>query len=135
MYQSKYNEGCFIDGSVPASVELCFRLISFVTYTLIQPMLFSDVTMRVIETKEGCVLEVTVKPRSRNFKVTVEGEDIVVSCTEEPVKGKANKEIIKEFSKMFHRQVELVSGFASREKRLLVKNAKRIEVEEFVKRC
>jgi uncharacterized protein (TIGR00251 family) len=98
-------------------------------------MQFSDMTMRVTETKEGCVLEVTVKPRSRNFKVTVKGEDIVVSCTEEPVKGKVNKEIVKEFSKMFHRQVELVSGFASREKRLLVKNAKKIEVEEFLKRC
>lgn len=98
-------------------------------------MQFSDVTMRVTETKEGCVLEVTVKPRQRNFKVTVEGEDIAVFCTEEPVKGKANKEIIKELSKMFHRQVELVSGFASREKRLLVKNVKKIEVEEFLKRC
>jgi uncharacterized protein (TIGR00251 family) len=98
-------------------------------------MQFSDVMMRVTETKEGCVLEVTVKLRSRNFKVTVEGGDIVVSCTEEPVKGKVNKEIVKEFSKMFHRQVELVSGFASREKRLLVKNVKKIEVEEFLKRC
>jgi uncharacterized protein (TIGR00251 family) len=98
-------------------------------------MQFSDVTMRVTETKEGCVLEVTVKSRSRNFKVTVEGEGIIVFCTEEPVKGKANKEIIKELSKMFHRQVELVSGFASREKRLLVKNVKKIEVEEFLKRC
>jgi uncharacterized protein (TIGR00251 family) len=92
-------------------------------------------TMCVTETKEGCVLEVTVKPRSRNFKVTVEGEGITVFCTEEPVKGKANKEIVKEFSKMFQRQVELVSGFASREKRFLVKNVKKIEVEEFLKRC
>jgi hypothetical protein len=98
-------------------------------------MLFSDMTMRVIETKEGCVLEVTVKPRSRNFKIVAEGEGITVFCTEEPVKGKANKEIIKELSKMFHRQVELVSGFTSREKRLLVKNVKKIEVEEFLKRC
>ena len=98
-------------------------------------MQFSGIMMRVTETKEGCVLEVTVKLRSRNFKVTVEGEDIAVFCTEEPVKGKANKEIIKELSKMFHRQVELVSGFASREKRLLVKNVKKIEVEEFLKRC
>jgi len=98
-------------------------------------MQLSGIMMCVTETKEGCVLEVTVKPRSRNFKVTVEGEDIAVFCTEEPVKGKANKEIIKELSKMFHRQVELVSGFASREKRLLVKNVKKIEVEEFLKRC
>lgn len=98
-------------------------------------MQFSGIMMRVTETKEGCVLEVTVKLRSSNFKVTVEGEDIVVFCTEEPVKGKANKEIIREFSKMFHRQVELVSGFASREKRLLVKNVKKIEVEEFLERC
>jgi len=98
-------------------------------------MQFSGIMMCVTETKEGCVLEVTVKPRSRNFKIADEGECIIVFCTEEPAKGKANKEIIKELSKMFHRQVELVSGFASREKRLLVKNVKKIEVEEFLKRC
>ncbi len=67
--------------------------------------------MRVTETEGGCILEVAVKPRSRSFKVIIDGESIVVFCTEEPVKGRVNKEIIKELSRVFHRKVELVSGY------------------------
>jgi uncharacterized protein (TIGR00251 family) len=88
----------------------------------------------VIETKEGCILEVTVKPRAREFKVSVEGEDIIVFCTEEPVKGKVNKEIVKEFSRLFHSQVKLISGFSSKEKRLLLRGVLKNDVETFLKR-
>lgn len=89
--------------------------------------------IRVIETKEGCILEVTVKPRARDFKVSVEGEDIIVFCTEEPVKGKVNKEIVKEFSRLFHTQATLISGFSSKEKRLLLKGLQKNDVETFLK--
>jgi uncharacterized protein (TIGR00251 family) len=88
----------------------------------------------VIETKEGCILEVIVKPRARGFKVSVEGEDIIVFCTEEPVKGKVNKEIVKEFSRLFRTQVTLISGFSSKEKRLLLKGVQKNDVETFLKR-
>lgn len=78
-------------------------------------------------------MEVAVKPRSRSFKVTIDGENIVVFCTEEPVKGRVNKEIIKELSRLFHRKVELVSGFSSREKKLLVRDITKSEIEVFLK--
>lgn len=78
-------------------------------------------------------MEVAVKPRSRSFKVTIDGENIVVFCTEEPVKGRVNKEIVKELSRLFHRQVELVSGFSSREKKLLVRDITKSEIEVFLK--
>jgi uncharacterized protein len=89
--------------------------------------------MHVTETEGGCILEVAVKPRSRSFKVTIDGENIVVFCTEEPVKGRVNKEIIKELSRLFHRKVELVSGFSSREKKLLVRDITKSEIEVFLK--
>lgn len=85
--------------------------------------------MKVTETKEGCVLEILVKPRCKAFKVVVEGDDIIVLCREEPAKGKVNREIIKELSKLFHKRVELVSGFSSRQKRLLVRGIGKNEVE------
>ena len=47
--------------------------------------------------------------------------EIVVYSTEEPVKGKVNKEIIKEFTKILHSKVEIASGFTSKEKQLLIK--------------
>ena len=89
--------------------------------------------MRVTEIEGGCILEVTVKPRSRAFKVAIEGENIVVFCTEEPVKGQVNKEIIKELTRLIHRKVELVSGFSSREKKLVVRDITKSEIEVFLK--
>jgi len=78
-------------------------------------------------------MEIFVKPKSRDFKIMIEADEIVVFCREEPVEGKVNKEIIKELSKLFHRKVELVSGFSSRQKRLLIVEAKKNEVEQALK--
>ncbi len=90
--------------------------------------------MKVQETKQGVILEVSVKPRSKEFKIMVEGDEIVVFCREEPVKGKVNKELIKELSRLFHRKMELVSGFTSKQKRLLIKDAEKSEVENVLLR-
>ncbi|MDH7563687.1 MAG: DUF167 family protein [Candidatus Bathyarchaeota archaeon] len=81
------------------------------------------------ETKEGIVLEVFVKPKSREFRIAVEADGIVVFCTEEPVEGRVNKELVKELSRLFGKRVELVSGFSSRQKRLLIRGMDRNEVE------
>ena len=85
--------------------------------------------MKVIETKDGLILEVLVRPRSRAFRLVAEGDEIVVFCREEPAKGRANKEIINEFSKLFHRRVEIISGFSSRHKKLLIWGAKSGDVD------
>jgi uncharacterized protein (TIGR00251 family) len=88
--------------------------------------------MKIVETKEGVTLEVFVKPKSREFKIAIEADEIVIFCTEEPVKGKVNKEIIKQLGKLFHKTVELVSGSTSRQKRLLVRNMEKSEVEKLL---
>jgi len=85
--------------------------------------------MKTLETDVGLIIDVFVKPKSKSFKVVVEADEIVIFCEEEPSKGKVNKEIIKELSRLLHRKVELVSGFGSRQKRLLIKGAKKSEVE------
>lgn len=77
--------------------------------------------MKLTETKDGIVLEVFVKPNSPRFSLAVEGDEVVVRCTDEPVKGKVNKELVKELGKLFRAQVELVSGATSKQKRLLIK--------------
>lgn len=89
--------------------------------------------MKLSEAKDGVVLEVFVKPNSQKFEVVVEGDEVVVRCTEEPVKGKVNKEIIREFSKLFHTPVELVSGATSKQKRFLIKSITKSEVEHILK--
>lgn len=90
--------------------------------------------MKVFETKDGCILEVSVKPRSKEFKVVVEENAIVVFCKEDPVKGRVNKELVKELSRVFHRPVELVSGFSSRDKRVLIRGVHRSEIDACLKR-
>jgi uncharacterized protein (TIGR00251 family) len=90
--------------------------------------------LRAVETKEGVLLDVHVKPRSGKFKAVVEGDDIMVYCSEEPQGGRVNRELAKELSRLFHKKVELVSGFTSKDKRLLVRNAVRSEVEQLLTR-
>jgi len=79
------------------------------------------------ETAEGVVLDVYVKPKSKKFQVEVDGDGVVVSCREAPVKGKVNRELVKKLSRFFDRRVEIVSGVSSRKKKLLIRD---IEAEE-----
>jgi len=85
--------------------------------------------MKICETKDGLILEVFVKPKSREFRIVEEGEEIVVYCRAEPLRGKVNKELIKELSRLFHKKVEIISGFTSRQKKVLIRGAAKSEVE------
>jgi uncharacterized protein len=88
--------------------------------------------MSISETKDGVIITIFVKPNSQKFYVEIEGNEIVVHGTEEPVKGKVNKEIIKEFTKLLHAKVELASGFTSKEKKLFVKGMGKQQAEELL---
>jgi uncharacterized protein (TIGR00251 family) len=87
--------------------------------------------MKLTETKDGIIIEVFVKPNQPRFRIEVDDE-IVVFSTEEPVKSKVNKEIIKQLSKLFHAKVELVSGAVSKQKQLLVKGVEKSEIERLL---
>ena len=84
------------------------------------------------ETAQGVVLDVNVKPKSKKFWVDLDGDEIVVFCREAPVRSKVNKELLKQFSHLFCRRVELVSGFTSRQKRLLISGIKMEEVNQIL---
>jgi uncharacterized protein (TIGR00251 family) len=88
--------------------------------------------MKISETKDGAIIEVFVKPNQPKFNVTIDGDEILVFSTEEPVKGKVNKELIKEFSRLFHAKVELVSGVTSRQKHFLIKGVGKKQVEQLL---
>lgn len=117
-------------------MKACFCLaFSTFSYFVLNILLCDDMNifvgdfMKIGEVKGAVILDVYVKPRSSEFKIVVEGDEIVVFCREEPIKGKVNKEIIKEFSRLFHNEVELVSGFASKQKKLLIRGIGKVEVE------
>lgn len=89
--------------------------------------------MSINETKDGMIITVFVKPNSPKFKIGLDGNEIIVYSTKEPEKGKVNKEIIKELSRLFKAKVEIVSGFTSRQKQLFIKNIGKKQVEPILK--
>lgn len=72
-------------------------------------------------------MDVHVKPNSKEFRLTIQYDELVVFCSEAPIRGKVNSELLKQFSRLFGRKVELVSGFTSKEKKILVRS---IETDE-----
>ncbi len=90
--------------------------------------------MKLAENKNGTLIEVYVKPNQPKFKLAFDGEEIRIFSTEEPVKGKVNKEILKEFTKLFHAKVHLVSGSTSRQKCILILGVRKSEVEQTLKK-
>ncbi len=88
--------------------------------------------MSIKETKDGVIITVFVKPSSPRFSIELDGDEIIVHCTEEPVKGKVNKGLIKNLRKLFNAEIELVSGATSRQKMLLIKGIERETVNRFL---
>ena len=88
--------------------------------------------MKILETADGVVLVVYVKPNAKEFQVKFNEDKLIVTCPESPVKGKVNKKLLKEFSKLFSRKVELVSGFTSRKKKFIISNIKKEEVNRIL---
>lgn len=74
--------------------------------------------MSISETEDGVIISIFVKPNASKFRVELCVDEIVVHATEEPEKGKVNKEILKEFSRLLHVKVELAAGATSRQKQL-----------------
>ncbi len=85
--------------------------------------------MSITQTSEGTVLKIFVKPNSSKFKIEFEDKEIIVYSTEEPIKGRVNKEITKELTKLLGYRVGIVSGLASKQKVLLLKEAKKDTIE------
>lgn len=88
--------------------------------------------VKILETKKGLVIEVYVKPQSREFKIAVEGEDVVIHCVEDPLKGRVNAELVKRLSKLLRKRVELLSGYSSRQKRFLIRDACKSDIERLL---
>ena len=76
--------------------------------------------MKLQKTAQGTIIEIIVKPNSKQFQVKTEGDELVVFCHEAPVKGKVNRELIKQLSKLFKKRVEIISGFTSKQKKILI---------------
>ncbi len=77
----------------------------------------------ITPTKDGVLLNIEVSPKSDKFRIAGYNqwrESVVVKIKAVPQKGKANKEIIKEFSNITKKTVEIISGHKSHHKILKI---------------
>ena len=65
-----------------------------------QKELFPSVSV-LIETEDGIVLDVLVKPNSKRDLISIEGDLIVVETRENAEQGRANTSVLKQISKAF----------------------------------
>ncbi|UCB60971.1 MAG: YggU family protein [Candidatus Bathyarchaeota archaeon] len=79
--------------------------------------------MKLQDTDQGVVIDIYVKPNSKQFQLKVEDNELVVYCREAPVKGRVNRELIKGISRILKKKVEILSGVASRHKKILIRDA------------
>ena len=90
----------------------------------------------ITPTKDGILLEVEVSPKSDKFKISGYNEwrkALEVKIKSVPQKGKANKEIINEFSKITKHHVEILSGHKSHHKTLKIYDMNQKELLELLK--
>jgi uncharacterized protein (TIGR00251 family) len=93
------------------------------------------VSIKETANNDGVLITIFVKPNSSKFTIKYDDDNnnILVHATEEPEKGRANKEILKELTKLFQTKITLVSGATSRQKQLSVK-IKKEKLEQILKK-
>jgi len=81
--------------------------------------------LKINEFKNGLIINVFVRPNCPQFGLKVEGDELMVYSTEEPMKGRVNKELVRELTRIFGYRVQIVSGLTSRQKRILIENCRK----------
>ena len=75
--------------------------------------------------QDGILVDIEVSTKSNRFEIAGYNEwreRIEIRIKSPPLKGKANKEIVDEFSKLTKNPVEIISGLKSRQKTLRIYN-------------
>ena len=79
------------------------------------------------ETKDGCLLDIEVKPHSKKFEI--DGMDpwqdrLIIKIKNSPIEGKANKELLKEMTRLLKTSVNIAKGEKSTKKTLFIEISK-----------
>jgi uncharacterized protein (TIGR00251 family) len=84
---------------------------------------WNDFMKAITKTNDGVLLNIEVSTNSDKFRISDYNkwrEKLEVKIKAVPQKGKANKEIINEFSKITNSDVEIISGHKSHHKTLKI---------------
>ncbi len=87
-------------------------------------MILECIYMEAMTTnRDGVLLDIDVSTKSDNFKIAGYNKwrkSFEIKIKAIPQKGKANKEIVNQFSKLTNRRVEISSGHKSHRKTLMI---------------
>lgn len=86
-------------------------------------------------TKDGVLLDIDVSTKSDNFRITGYNswrKSFEIKINAIPHKGKANKEIINQFSKLTNKRVEISFGLKSHRKTLKIYDIKEEDLLEII---
>ena len=89
------------------------------------------------EVQDGILVDIEVSPKSKKFEIIGYNEwreKLEIRIKSVPLKGKANKEIVNEFSDLTGSQVEIVSGLKSQHKTLKIHNISKSEFLNILKK-
>ncbi|MBM4240672.1 MAG: YggU family protein [Euryarchaeota archaeon] len=90
----------------------------------------------VVEVEDGILVDIEVSPKSKKFEIAGYNEwreKIQIRIRSVPQKGKANKEITREFSNLTKSPVEIVAGPKSQHKTLKIYNISKNEFSDILK--
>jgi uncharacterized protein (TIGR00251 family) len=79
------------------------------------------------------IVDVKVKPGSKINSLMFSGGVLCVQIKERPVKNKANLALLKYLKGVFGKEVEIISGFSSRNKKIVIRGLTRSEYESIIK--
>lgn len=80
------------------------------------------------------IVDVKVKPGSKTNSLGFFDGILSVHIKERPVKNKANLALLKYLKTVFGKEVEIISGFSSRNKKIMIRNLKRDEYQSIIKK-
>jgi hypothetical protein len=88
------------------------------------------------DSEEGTYVEVLVTPNAKTTVIEGVNEGgLVVKVAAPPRGGRANKELLRFFKKLFKARVILVSGHHSRRKKVLIRGLSTEEVERIINKA
>jgi len=70
--------------------------------------------------KDGILITAKVKPNSPKFSIEINNNRILINCKSLPKQNKANIEIMKELTRTFKKNIEIISGLSSKNKKILI---------------
>jgi uncharacterized protein (TIGR00251 family) len=89
--------------------------------------------MKIDSYPDGILISAKVKPYSNHFKIKKGEKGLIIEVKSPPIKGKANKEIKEGIKKKWGKEVEILKGFKSHNKVILIKKANLEEIEKYFK--